>query len=316
LLCTFLACCLLSLAPSFAAPGGDEPADAKRSRIRDVTLETASDPAALARLEIRGEILFSTSFEEEHPLDGWYNRIGEEEERTRVVHDPTKAHRGTGVLELATSDADGRSQGAGITRWFHPGYERVHFRRYIRFAPDYDQGNLHHTGGSLYAVSGVDRWAGMGKAGIRPVGDDRYGTSFEPWRAWGRHPAPGAWMLYTYWMDMDIDRDGRYWGNMLRPPSERVSVPERGKWICLETMLRANTPGEPDGELAAWIDGKLYLHFVGIRWRKAGADDVLPKRASLDHYVHQSRRENRIWNDDVILSSGYVGPTLPPKASP
>jgi len=301
-----LAAALILLLP-IAAGGGDE-ADPKRSRIRDVTLETLADPAALARLESPGEVFFSSGFEEEDALDGWYNRIGEEEGRTRVARDPAKARAGNAALELSTSDAEGRSQGAGVTRWFHPGHARVHFRRYIRFASDYDQGNLHHTGGSLYAVAGANRWAEMGKAGLRPVGDDRYGIGMEPWRDYGRNPSPGAWMLYTYWMDMEIDRDGHYWGNMLRPPPERASIPERGKWVCLETMLRANTPGEPDGELAAWIDGKLYLHLTGIRWRAAGAEDVLPKRASLDHYVHESRRENRVWYDDVALSTGYIGP--------
>jgi len=309
-----VAVALLLLLP-IVASGGDD-ADPKRTRLRDVTLETLADPAALARLEAKGEVFFSTGFEGEDPLDGWYNRIGEEEGRTRVVRDPARARAGSAALELTTGDADGRSQGAGVTRWFHPGHARVHFRRYIRFAPDYDQGNLHHTGGSLYAVAGDNRWAEMGKAGIRPTGADRYGAGMEPWRDWGRNPAPGAWMLYTYWMDMEIDRDGNYWGNLLQPPPERARVPPRGEWICLETMLKANTPGEPDGELAAWIDGKLYLHLVGIRWRAAGvgAEDVLPKRASLDHYVHESRRENKIWYDDVALSTGYIGPRDEPLA--
>lgn len=289
-------------------PDAPETEDPKASRVRDVTLETLADAEALARLHAPGTVFFSTGFEEEDALDGWYNRIGEKEGRTRVVRDALKAHRGEGVVEMATSDEDGESSGAMLTRWFHPGHEKVHFRRAIRFAADYDQGNLHHVGGSLYAVAGSDRWAEMGKAGIRPDGDDRYGSSFEPWRDWGRHEPPGAMMLYTYWMDMRRDRDGNYWGNSLEPPKERAVLLERDRWHCLEMMLKANTPGEPDGELAAWIDGKLSLHLVGFRWRSTGADDVLPKRASLGLYVHQSRKVNRVYYDDVALSTGYIGP--------
>ena len=46
----------------------------------------------------------------------------------------------------------------------------------------------------------------MGKAGIRPTGDDRFTSSFEPWRDWQRAPAPGYMFLYTYWMDMTQSR--------------------------------------------------------------------------------------------------------------
>jgi len=183
----------------------------------------------------------------------------------------------------------------------------VYARRYIKFAEDYDQGNLHHVGGSIYAVAGSDKWGGMGKAGIRPTGDDRFGASFEPWRAWGRNEPPGAMMLYTYWMDMKRDRDGNYWGNNLSPPQERQVVLKRGVWHCLEHTIKANTVGEADGEMAAWIDGKLYIHLKGFRWRSSA--EVRLKRLSLILYVHQSRRSNTVWYDDVALSTGYVGPT-------
>ena len=53
--------------------------------------------------------------------------------------------------------------------------ERVDRAVYIRFADDYDQGNLHHVGGSLYAVASANRWAEMGKAGVQfysPTADE------------------------------------------------------------------------------------------------------------------------------------------------
>jgi hypothetical protein len=33
-------------------------------------------------------------------------------------------------------------------------------------------------------------------------------------------------------------------------------------------MVKHNTPGEPDGEQAFWIDGELRGHWSGINWRK------------------------------------------------
>ena len=113
-------------------------------------------------------------------------------------------------------------------------------------------------------------------------------------------------MLYTYWMDMKRDKDGHYWGNNFMPPRDRQVVLPRGEWICLEHMLKSNTPGSDDGELAAWVDGKLYAHFRGFRWRSSA--EVKPKRISLGLYVHGSTRANMVWYDDVALSTGYVGP--------
>ena len=120
---------------------------------------------------------------------------------------------------------------------------------------------------------------------------------------------------YTYWMDMKIDKDGHYWGNMMTPQDQARIVPERGRWYCIEQMIKVNTikdtpagkVAQADGELAAWIDGELYLHYTGFRWRSAEA--VRIKRASLQVYVHQARQDNTVWYDDFVVSTGYIGPS-------
>jgi len=272
----------------------------------EVTLETLADPDELARLEKPGEVFFREGFEGTEALEGWYNIIGKEQGRTVAVLDAELAHSGKRALQLRTVDKQGQASGAGATYWFHPGHDTVYFRRYIKFADDYDQGDLNHVGGSLYAIAGSDRWGHMGKAGIRPEGDDRFGSGFEPWRDWGRNDPPGAMMLYTYWMDMKRDKDGHYWGNNFMPPRDRQVVIPRGRWVCLEHMIKSGTPGKADGELAAWIDGKLYMHLKGFRWRSS--PEPKPKRISLGLYVHRSTRPNMVWYDDVALSTGYVGP--------
>jgi predicted O-methyltransferase YrrM len=146
----------------------------------------------------------------------------------------------------------------------------------------------------------------MGSAGIRPPGDSHFKSAFEPWRGWGRHSPPGYMFLYTYWMDMKRDRDGNYWGNMLGPADDERVVLQRDKWYCLEHMIQANDPGKANGELAAWIDGKLYIHYTGIRWRTT--PDVKLKRFGIGVYVHNATRDNKVWYDEVVLSTGYVGP--------
>ncbi len=273
-----------------------------------VTEQTLADPAKLAALQRPGRVLLADGFESEKSLKNYFEIRGLREGRARLVNG--KAHSGKGAMQFTAVARDGKESGAGASGWLGPdGHDRVHFRRYIRFAADYDQGNLNHTGGGLAGVAGTNRWAGMGKAGIRPKGDDRFTSGFEPWRDWGRYPAPGYMFLYTYWMDMKRDRDGNYWGNMLGPGKERRVTPKRDRWYCLEHMIQANDPGKASGELAAWIDGKLYIHYTGIRWRTK--EDVKIKRYNFGVYIHKAVRDNTVWYDDVALSTGYIGPTGP-----
>ena len=274
---------------------------------RLVTAETRANPAALAALQKPGAVILEDDFETPASLKKYFEIRGAKEGRARLAAEPGLAHGGSGAFAVTAVARDGRESGAGASGWLGPaGYDCVYFRRYLKFAADYDQGNLNHVGGGLAAVAGADRWRAMGGAGIRPQGDDHFTCAFEPWRDWGRLPAPGYMFLYAYWMDMQIDPDGHYWGNMLGPATEERLVLQRNRWYCLEHMLKANTAGQADGELAAWIDGKLYIHYAGLRWRSSA--DVKLKRFDIGVYVHQARRDNTVWYDDVVLSTGYVGP--------
>lgn len=276
-----------------------------------VTAATRANPDALAALQKPGTVFFSDDFESTNSLARYFEIRGLKDGHAALVDDAKQAAAGRGCIRFTAPARDGQSSGAGASGWFGPdGYDRVHFRRYIRFAADYDQGNLNHTGGGLTGVTGADRWRAMGAAGIRPKGDDHFSCRFEPWRDWGRQPSPGYLFLYTYWMDMKRDRDGNFWGNMLEPELADRFVPERDRWYCLEQMIQVNDIGQANGELAAWVDGKLYLHFTGLRWRSDAS--VRIKRFEIGVYIHEARQDNTVWYDDVALSTGYIGPRRGP----
>lgn len=272
-----------------------------------VTAETRANPTSLAQLQTPGQVVFRDDFESADSLKHYFEVRGQKEGTARLIRDARTAHTGTGCIQFTSVARGGDSSGAGASYWFGPkGYEQIYLRRYIRFAPDYDQGNLNHVGGGLSGVAGTGKWEGMGKAGIRPNGDDRFSSRFEPWCDWKRYPPPGFMFLYTYWMDMKRDRDGHYWGNNMNPAdNERITL-DRDRWYCLEQMIKVNHPGQANGELAAWIDGELYIHYKGFRWRSTHS--VRLKRFDIGVYVHQATRDNTVWYDDVVLSTGYIGP--------
>lgn len=304
-----LAVCMLATvaAPQQPAPGASTAPGDPQPYPELVTATTRADADALARLQRPGEIVFEDAFDSPKSFSDWFEIQGLDDGRVAIERDPGLVHRGAGALRLCATDHGGRARGAGPVRWLgDEGHERLHLRYYIRYAADYDQGNLNHTGGSLSGVAGTNKWGGMGTAGQRPAGDDHFSTRVEGWRDWGRVAAPGYLHCYTYWVDMKRARDGHYWGNMLQPPPERRVVPARGEWQCVELMVAINRPDAADGELAVWLDGELYLHYRGFRWRTS--PEVTLKRAGLLVYVHESRRDNTVWFDDVVVSTGYVGP--------
>ena len=92
----------------------------------------------------------------------------------------------------------------------------------------------------------------------------------------------------------------------LMPVEAERCLPPRDRWLCVEQRVQLNTPWRDDVELAVWLDGELYTHWRGLRWRSA--DALRCRRLALDLHVHESRWQNRVSYDDVVVSTGYIGP--------
>ena len=280
---------------------------AEASAVEDVTSQTLNDPQALAILEEGGTVFFREDFEDGN-INEWFDAWGPPE----VVRDSRQAHTGEYALRSLAQYEDDDSSTSSIKYWFHPGYDKVHYRFYCKFADDFNQGwGMHFC--SIYAVQGDNKWGEMGKAGIKPNGDDRFGTGFEPWSSWESLQPPGRMQFYTYWHEMqpdiyDDNGDGipdiHYWGNSFYP--NPPIIPERDRWYCMEIMIKSNEAGQDDGEMAAWLDGQLYMHLKGFNWRTT--NDLKLKRITLGLYIHNNPKANVVWFDDVALSSGYIGP--------
>lgn len=164
-----------------------------------------------------------------------------------------------GRRSLLATHVGGKGDGGHLYRRLGDGEERVFTRFYVKF--DEDCAPIHH----FFHVGGY--WPPtpypQGGAGIRPKGNERFTVGIEPagddWR----------WDFYAYWSEMGGSPPrGQTWGNSFgKAPKPPV---EKGRWMCLETMIKLNQPGKRDGELALWVDGKLIGHlgegFPKGRW--------------------------------------------------
>lgn len=229
----------------------------------------------------------------------------------------------------------GENTGGHLYKRLPRGVETVFARFYVKFPPDV--GYIHH----FVTVGGYNPPTNypQGGAGERPRGDDRVTVGIEPTGDYGRYAPPGIWNFYVYWHEMKRSADGRYWGNSIRP--EMPAVVPRGRWQCVEVMLKLNSlPGGRDGELALWLDGRLALYVrrgtprgqwtgMGFQVLRAGGEPFegfcwrTDERLKINffwllHYVtEQAARQNKVASpnatcrvlfDDIVISTAYVGP--------
>lgn len=224
-----------------------------------------------------------------------------------LVPDPSDDPR-MGEHSMKVTATLGENTGGGTKEWFEP-VDPVFVRYYVKFAADCDY--THHMVRirANKGLTGRDKWSGFGQAGTKPQGDARFVTGVEPWGGDGRFPPPGRWNFYSYWPEMKQSGDGKYWGNHFMPADEPNI--RREQWICVEVMIKHNTPGQRDGEQAFWIDGQLRGHWTGFLWRNSPT--LWANSLALESYVTDrwtKNKVNTVYFDNVVIAKEYIGPTM------
>jgi len=286
-----------------------EAADAAPSSVEASSLPQGSGLAAafVANRQVsdHSAVIFADDFESGELGSSWDETRNPESEALSLV-DVSRDAAPLGRRAVQVTATLGENTGGGLTKWFES-TDRLFIRFYTKFAADCDY--VHHfcTLRANKSLRGADRWSGFGGAGQLPVGDERFSTAVEACGNWGRWPPPGRWNFYSYWHQMKPSPDGKYWGNSFRP-DDQPNI-DRGEWICVELMLKHNTPGEPDGEQAFWIDGTLRGHWRGYNWRTSPT--LMANAFTLESYVTDrwtKQKVNVVYFDNVVIAREYIGP--------
>lgn len=234
------------------------------------------------------------------------------------LHLPAEASAGFTGASMTYRDcaSDPAQAGCQLT-----GHEQLHFRTWVRLAEDHQY--VHH----FLSVSGTqpdEYWGADGNAGCRPNGYRAAGTTLD-------FNENHELFFYTYFPGMNCDAggycSGQYvqdicdgcatkdmpcnngleccWGNLFSSDPPRV-LPV-GEWVCLEIMMRLNTPGEADGEMAFWMNDELGHQETGMQWRDV--PELQLNKAWLQHYIAggDADQSNRVWFDDVVVSTERIG---------
>ena len=236
----------------------------------------------------------------------------------RITEEAVNVHGGRRSLEIAMPQQR-EPLSVGLDRTLANEQDALFLRFYAKLQYGFDvPKNSIHNGGSISAGYWRGESAGPGK---RTDGHNKFLANFETEiAAPGNPPSPGPLDIYIYHPEQrDNYRDHFYPSGTVVPNTSLPGnfgphfvprpdfVPKLGRWYCFEYMVEANTPGQRDGRIACWVDGKLIADFPNLRLRDIGTLRI--DRSGVGLYLaDNSRRENKKWYDDVVAATSYIGP--------
>jgi hypothetical protein len=81
-----------------------------------------------------------------------------------------------------------------------------------------------------------------------------------------------------------------------------------GKWICIESHVKLNAPGESDGEFDLWIEGKPEASRRGLDWHGKWTEYAINAVYLENYWNSGSPKEQSRWFDDFVVSTQPIGP--------
>ena len=257
--------------------------------------------------------LIPTGFAVDHG-PAWNNRWDRAFGGVRITRDPRHVHSGKQAMEFSSD----KPASLGVRKYLSEAVDRLFLRYYLKYDDAFP--GAHHVGGTMAArASGVPDT----NAGVKPDGTSQFDVVLDLWSFDRSVRTPGHLVAYVYHMDQQ-----HQWGEQFYPsgrtrpatngeqrifgptflPREDI-VPALGRWYCHEFMVQANTPGQRNGRVAFWVDGRLAADFPNLRFRTVSSLKI--GRVGLALYETRNNGLHRVWIDDVVAATEYIGPLTP-----
>jgi len=241
-------------------------------------------------------------------------------EHLSIAEDPANVHGGRRALEITIPKQE-KSLSVDVGRNLADTRDVLFLRFYTKFQKGYDLPRTSsHNGGTISAGYYP---GGAATPGKRADGRNKFLANFETEIAYGGSTSPpGPLNIYIYHPEQRSDYGDHFFPSGLVQPNTSLPhafglhfvprpgfVPELDRWYCFEYMLKANTPGQRDGRVACWADGKLIADFPNLRFRDV--DTLKIDRFGIGLFIaNNPLRENKKWYDDVVAATSYIGPQV------
>jgi hypothetical protein len=240
---------------------------------------------------------------------------------------PENVHGGKHALDCSLPYHPGRTRKPGRASASLPGRIRhAPLRYYAKYGKTTElyHGATHNGGGIGATAPGVPE----AQPGVPADGKNKYGILLDTYRGENTVASPGPLAIYIYHPEQrhqwgehfypsgriaPVGANPNYFGPRFVPRPDLI--PDRDRWICYEVMVKANTPGQRDGRIAFWIDGRLAADFPNLRLRDVPTLKL--NRAALGLYTRNDLVKGpcEMWYDDVVAATSYIGPVLKRKKS-
>ena len=268
------------------------------------------------------DVLFVDTFESyssASQLSGIWNSYYQGS-NTRIATESGNKFAGNRALEFTLRQGSSEVANA-VVKNISPSEDTLFVRTYTKFDSGFANTREGHNGIRISA-----RYPGPGN---QPNGTDFFGFSLEN-SIYYSEAEPGYTHVYGYYPEqrgqygdhwypdgtvIPFDATpGNFGPNFVSRPN---FIPERNRWYCYEFMVKANTPGQRDGRVSIWIDGKVIADFRNVRVRDVSNLRIDQIQLEL-HAKSSVTRENKKWYDNVVVARSYIGPMVStgPQATP
>ena len=251
------------------------------------------------------DVVFFADFEAENWGEAW-SQVAPAEAIQIVRADPARKFEPLQGKALRAVLAKGESTALNMLYKFKKQTgaepEETYFRYYLRLG---DEWNQTVQGGKMPGISGTYGVAGWG--GRRADGTNG-------WSARGSfalsipadNPLGGLHPIGTYCYHGD--QAGEYGDIWIWKTGYRGFL-EKNRWYCIEQYLKLNTPGEKDGVLRAWVDGRPAFEKTDIRFRRVGRLRMEQVWMNVYHSgTIPSPYDQHLFIDNVVIAPKYICP--------
>jgi hypothetical protein len=273
-------------------------------------------------IEADSNVIFADGFETYSVAQDLYQKWDAvyQEPQIRFATEPQNIYSGNKALEFTVPQQNNELSNA-TDKVLTQERDVLFLRYYSKFQPPYDVVGSSHNGSMISAHYFIN---GQATPGIPADGTNKFLVNLENWRGEDTVASPGLLNVYVYHPEQRSQ-----WGDHFFPTgtvtpyspdpfdfgpdfvSRPDVIPELDKWYCYEYMLKANTPGQRDGRIAFWLDGKLTADFGNLRFRDI--ESLKIDRFGLSFHIGSNPNgETKKWYDNVVAASSYIGPLVAP----
>jgi len=208
------------------------------------------------------------------------------------------AGKRSAYLEVPKGSHESLGEGEYVPRT--PIDDVVYVRTYLRLADDFLMGTANQL--KLLSIKGGAKPENAyGGAGRRPTGHDKFSVTL----------ALDNWRKLHFYLYHPDQRGGHGEWVYCQPSFFRKAGLSRGKWYCVELMLKNNTPGRKDGQITASLDGTQIGKIEKLRFRDVSAVKI--RRFTVENYFggnnvsDTSPKDQRLYIDNYVVSTKPIG---------